>query len=196
VVNALGLGLALGAITGMPLGIVNVAIVDAALARARRHALGLGLGGATADTVHAALAFLGIGRLVTAHPEWLRALAIAAAVVMLGYAVFAWRKHHVAKQVSGGSVAAGFASGLALTLPNPGALGGWAAIAAALWPAATTSESIAFAIGVGIGSAVWFTVLGRIVGKIRPDHPALRVVPRLALALFVVIAIVGVVRAF
>lgn len=194
--NALALGLALGAITGMPLGVVNVAIVDAALARARSHAFGLGLGGATADTVHAALAFLGISRLVTAHPEWLRVLAIAFAIVMFGYAVFAWRKHHVAKQVSGGSVVKGWTSGLALTLPNPGALGGWAAIATAMWPAATTEDAIAFALGVGIGSAVWFTVLGRLVATIRPDHPALRVVPRIALGLFVGIAIVGIVRAF
>jgi L-lysine exporter family protein LysE/ArgO len=196
VVNALALGLALGAITGMPLGIVNVAIVDAALARARHHALGLGLGGATADTVHAALAFLGIGRIVTAHPAWIRVLAIAFAIAMLGYAVFAWRKHHVARPVRGGSVAKGFASGLALTLPNPGALGGWATIATAVWPVATTTDAIAFALGVGIGSAVWFTVLGRLVARIRPDHPALRVVPRIALVLFVGIAIVGIARAF
>ncbi len=194
--TGLGLGLALGAITGMPLGVVNVAIVDAALSRARSHALGLALGGATADSVHAALAVLGIGRLVTAHPEWLRVLAVALAIVMLSYAVYAWRKHHVAKQVSGGSVAKGFAAGLALTLPNPGALGGWAAIAAALWPAPTTEDAIAFAVGVGIGSAAWFTVLGRLVGRIRPDHPALRVVPRIALVLFVGIAVVGIVRAF
>lgn len=195
--NALGLGLALGAITGVPLGIVNVAIVDAALARARGHALGLGLGGATADTVHAALAFLGVGRIVTAHPEWLRVLAVVAAIVMLGYAAFAWRKHHVTKEdVSGGSVAKGFASGLALTLPNPGALAGWAAIAAAVWPAATTQDAIAFALGVGIGSAVWFTLLGRLVGRIRRDHRALRLVPRIALVVFVAIAIVGIVRAF
>jgi L-lysine exporter family protein LysE/ArgO len=196
VVNALGLGLAFGAITGMPLGVVNVAIVDAAIARARSHALGLGLGGATADTVHAALAFLGIGRLVTAHPEWIRVLAVALALVMVGYAVFAWRKHHVAKEVSGGSVAKGFASGLLLTLPNPGALGGWAAIATALRPDATTQDAIAFALGVGIGSAVWFTLLGRLVARIRPDHRALRVVPRIALAVFVAIAIVGIARAF
>lgn len=194
--NALGLGLALGAITGMPLGVVNVAIVDAALARARSHALGLGLGGATADTVHAMLAVLGVGRLVAAHPEWLRVLAIVFAIVMFGYAVFAWRRHHVAKPVGGGSAAKGFASGLALTLPNPGALGGWATIAAALLPAATTEDAIAFAIGVGIGSAAWFTLLGRGVARVRPDHPALRVVPRIALGVFVAIALFGIVRAF
>lgn len=194
--NALGLGLALGAITGMPLGVVNVAILDAALARSRSHALGLGLGGAAADTVHAALAMFGVGRLVSAHPEWLRVLAVVAAIAMLTYAVFAWRKHHVAKDVTGSSVAKGFASGLALTLPNPGALGGWAAIAASVWPAATTQDAIAFALGVGIGSAVWFTLLGRLIARIRPDHPALRVVPRIAIALFVGIAIVGIARAF
>lgn len=195
-VTAAALGVALGALTGMPLGVVNVALVDAAVARHRRYAIGIGLGGAAADTVHALLAFLGIGRLITAHPEWLRALAAAAAAIIVGYAAATWRRQHVAKQVTDGSLPRGIAAGLALTLPNPGALSAWAAVAATVWPAATTCEAIAFAAGVGAGSAAWFTLLARLVAKVRPDHPALRHVPRIALVVLVAIAIAGVIRAY
>jgi hypothetical protein len=59
------------------------------------------------------------------------------------------------------------------------------------WPDA----SIAAAIGVGVGSAVWFTVLARLVAKVPPDHRALRVLPKMALVIFVGIAITGVARA-
>ena len=193
-VGAAGLGLGIGAFAGMPLGVINIAIVDAVAAQQRSYALGLGLGGAVADSVQGALAMLGIGRVVLAHPEWIRVLAIAAAVVFLGYAIIAWRRHHVVREVAGGSRGRGIVAGVMLTLPNPAALGAWVAVAALFWPDAVTGEAIAFAIGVLVGSAVWFTVLNWLLAKLRPDHVVLRYVPRLALVAFVVIAIVGVAR--
>lgn len=191
---AAALGLGLGVVTGMPLGVINVAIVDAATARQARHALGLALGGALADTTHATLAFLGISQLVTAYPTWVRALAVTAAVVIAAYAVVAWRSRRGPRALVGGSLLAGIGAGLGLTLPNVGALGAWGAIAAALLPAATTAEALSVAGGVGLGSALWFALLGRIIGRVRPDHPALRHVPRLALVALVGIAIAGVAR--
>lgn len=196
ILGAAALGLALGAITGMPLGVINVAIVDAAHARHRAYATGLGLGGASADTIHAALAFLGIGRVVAAHPEWLRAMAIVAACVIIGYAVLAWRRHRQPSAIADGSLARGVGAGIALTLPNPGALAAWGAIAAALWPSASLVEALVVAAGVGLGSAAWFTLLGRVVATIRRDHPALRVIPHAALVLFVGIAVIGVARSW
>jgi len=193
---AAAFGLVLGAITGMPLGVVNVAIVDAALAREPRHALGLGIGGAIADAVHALLAFVGVAQVVTARPAWSRAFAIAAAVIIVAYAVLAWRHRRAvpAKRVAQTSLPRAIASGMLLTLPNPGALAAWVAVAAMTYPAASHSIAIAIAGGVGLGSAAWFTLLGRLVARVDPDHRALRFVPRVALVVFVAIAIIGVVR--
>jgi threonine/homoserine/homoserine lactone efflux protein len=195
---AAGLGLGLGVVTGMPLGVINVAIVDAAAAKHARYAAGLGLGGGAADSVHATLAFAGVGRILTSHPEWIRGLAIAAAVAIVGYAIVAWRRHLEArdgKASSPGGLGRGVATGAALTLPNPGALGAWVAVAAAVWPAATITEAIVIGGCVGIGSALWFTLLARGVSRLRSDHAALRWIPRLALVLLVALAITGVVRA-
>ncbi|MEO8706480.1 MAG: LysE family transporter [Kofleriaceae bacterium] len=190
------LGLGLGFVTGMPLGVINVAIVDSAAAGRRRFATGLGLGGAAADTIHAGLAFVGVGRLVTARPELVRWLAVAAAVLIIGYAVLAWRRRRGVVRVTSDDsrMVHGVTTGAALTLPNPGALAAWVAVAASLWPDATPVDAGVIAAGVGVGSAVWFTLLARFISGVRPDHWAIVAIPRIALVALVAIAVVGLVR--
>jgi threonine/homoserine/homoserine lactone efflux protein len=186
------IGLALGVVTGIPLSVANVAIVDAAVANRRRFAFGMSLGVASADTVHATLAFVGVGRLVTSRPELVKGMAIAAAVLIVTYAVLAWRARPEHRPPDDDSRAVhGYAAGLSLTLPNPLALTAWVAVAASLLPDASVGEAAAIAAGVGVGSAAWFVALVRWVAKIRPDHPALRVVPRVALLVIVGIAAIG-----
>jgi arginine exporter protein ArgO len=199
--HAAGLGLGLGVVTGMPLGVINVAIVDAATAGRRRFATGLGLGGGVADAIHAMLAFAGVGRVVTAKPALVRGLAIAAAVAIVAYAVVAWRRRRTVDPGVGPQIGAdvhltrGLAAGLVLTLPNPGVLAAWVAVAASVWPDAALVDAALVAGGVGAGSTLWFTMLARWIGRVRPDHPALALIPRIALILLIGIAIAGVVRA-
>jgi threonine/homoserine/homoserine lactone efflux protein len=206
---AAALGLGLGVVTGLPLGVVNVAIVEAALAGRRGFAIGLGLGGALADGVHAALAFAGTGQLVTAHPAAMRVLAVVAAALICGYAVAVWRgrapgtggRHtphehgHALGPGHGRVPLPAITTGAMLTLPNPGALAAWVAVAAAAWPDASLVEASVLAAGVGTGSAAWFTVLARLAGKLPRDHAVVRVVPRLAVLALVAIAIAGLARA-
>ena len=224
-VASLAMGLGLGAITGMPLGVINVAIIDAVIAGERRHARGLALGGALADATHTLLAFIGLGRLVTARPDLARWLAIAAAIAIIVFAIASWRRRSwprrhgaptrddvstrdicppAGRETREGvgplqastdtSVVRGLLSGIALTLPNPAALAAWVAVAAMTWPDASVPVAASVAVGVGIGSAVWFTLLGWLVAKVPPDHRALRIVPRVALILFVAIALGGALR--
>jgi arginine exporter protein ArgO len=204
VLGAVGLGLGLGVVTGLPLGVVNVAVADAAAATQKRYAIGLGIGGALADTTHSLLAFIGVGRLVTERPDLVRILAVVAGVAIAIYAVVAWRRHRrriTARAITPGasvtprSLLAGIPAGLALTLPNPGALTAWVAIAATLWPHAQPAEAIALGLGVGAGSAAWFAVLAHLVSRVRIDHPVLRRLPLVAIVMFVAIAIAGIVRA-
>ena len=209
---AVALGFGLGVVTGMPLGVINLAIVDAASAGRRRFAIGLGIGGGLADAVHAMLAFAGVGRVVTAAPAVVRGLAIGAAVLIVGYAVASWRRRPAPPRADAAAstttttattttglatgLARGLATGLALTLPNPGALTAWVAVAAALFPDASVLDAALRAAGVGLGSALWFSSLARWISRIRPDHRAIKVIPRLALAALIAIAAIGVARAF
>ena len=194
VIVAAALGIALGAVTGMPLGVVNVAIVDAASAGQVRRARAIGAGGGLADAIHAGLAFVGVGRVITTHRTWLRAMAIAAAIAIVGYAAVAWRARRRPAPSDRGR--AGVLAGLALTLPNPAALGAWVAVAAALWPTIPPGDALVLAAGVGIGSATWFALLAGWVARAPADHVALRAIPRVALVLLVVFAAAGVARAF
>ena len=194
-VIAAALGLGLGIATGMPLGVINVAIVDATIAGHRRFATGIGIGGALADAIHAALAFIGIGQLVTRRPDLVRVLAIAAAVLIVAYALVSWRTKRIpTKRVDATSPRA-VLTGLLLTLFNPGALSAWVAVAA-LWPTTSLAEELTLAVGVGIGSAAWFIALAHLVSRVPPEHRALRIIPKVALVALVALAVVGVVRVF
>lgn len=190
VAGAAVLGVVLGVVTGMPIGVVNVAIVEAATRGERRFAIQIGLGGALADTAHAAIAFIGVGRVAHALPE--RAMAFASAAIVLGYALLALRRSHVD---AAPPRRYGVVTGLVLTLPNPAALGAWIAVAAALWPTIDLVPASVLALGVGAGSALWFTLLARVVAALPPSHPLVRWLPRVAIAMLVAIAAFGIVRA-
>ena len=165
-------GLALGVVTGMPLGVVNVAVADAAAAGRTRFAIGIGIGGAIADAIHAALAFVGIGRVVTERPAWTHAMAIVAACSICAYVAFALvRRRRPTPDVR--RPTPGILLGLALTLPNPGALAAWVAVAAALWPTSSLAGALVLAAGVGVGSALWFAMLARWVARARNPAAAL-----------------------
>jgi threonine/homoserine/homoserine lactone efflux protein len=171
---ALGLGVGLGAITGLPLGVVNVAIVEAA-GRGDdrgRSAAGIGVGGALADMVHAALAFGGVGRVIVARPAAAAVLHVIAGVILIAYAASVWRARTAGEAASDArrtravpaSFGRGVLTGVGLTLPNPAALGAWIAVAAAMAPA-STALGLVTAAGVGVGSAAWFVTLARLAAR-------------------------------
>lgn len=189
---AAGLGLGLGIVTGMPLGVINVAVVDAAAAGDVPRATRIGAGGAIADAIHASIAFAGIGKLVTERPDLVRVLAVVAAAVIVVYAVFAWRARATKKPVDPPRRASGLGAGFLLTLPNPGALGAWVAVAASAWPSIDLGPAVVLGACVGVGSTAWFAVLSRFTFKQR-ERAVMRHIPRVALVLLVALASVGLV---
>ncbi len=193
--SAAGLGLALGVVTGLPLGVVNVAIVDLAR-RDRRAAIGVGLGGALADTAHAAAAFGGLAAAVLARPDLAAVLALVSGVILAGYALWLLRatRAHAAAAHSAVGLGRGVVLGVSLTLPNPGALAAWVTVAAALAPPGGHAGALACALGVGVGSAAWFVTLAVLVarGGGAPTHrPWLR---RVVAASMLVIAALAIAR--
>jgi threonine/homoserine/homoserine lactone efflux protein len=179
---ALGLGLALGIVTGMPLGVVNVAIVDAATQGRARFAVGIGIGGGIADAIHSSIAFAGVGKLAASYSK---PLAVGAGVVIIIYALLARR---LTRRAHGKH---GVVTGMLLTLPNPAALAAWVTIASATWPTISTQDALLVGAGVGIGSAAWFATLARIAKRWKP-----RWLPMVAGAVLAAIASYGIVRAF
>jgi threonine/homoserine/homoserine lactone efflux protein len=165
-VAAGAVGLALGAVTGLPLGVVNVAIVEAAARRGARAASGIAVGGAIADMVHAGLAAGGIGHAIVARPAAAATLHLIAGAVLVGYAVVLWRSRPTddAHREPPATFGRGVLAGLGFTLPNPAALGAWIAVAAALVPPSVAAGLVG-AAGVGVGSATWFLLLARLAAR-------------------------------
>ena len=184
IVAGFGLGLGLGVVTGLPLGVVNVAVVATAARRGRRSATWLGLGGAVADGIHAALAFTGLAALIAARPRASAALALVAGVVLCAAAVLLVRGREEASAntnadaaLSDGSPRASahrtFGLGLAMTLPNPAALTAWIAVASTL-ALRDRAAAVAAAIGVTIGSAAYFAALAAVAARAGAATPPRR----------------------
>ena len=158
---ALAAGVVLGIVTGLPVGVINVAIVEAASAGRGAFARRLGIGGAIADAIHAGAAFVGVGRVIEERPEWKLAMVLVTVAAVAAYATkVILRRRGRAREPRHGVV-----TGFLLTLPNPGALAAWVAVAAVLWPGIAVPDALALAAGVGAGSALWFTALARWVSS-------------------------------
>ena len=197
---ALAAGAALGAATGLPLGIVNVALVEAAVRAGRRHATGIALGGALADGTHAAIAFAGLAPLLPASAH--RLLLALSATIVLAYAALLLRRPP-RRPASGQEepcpyrpgFGRGVVIGVGLTLPNPAALAAWVAVAAVVMPEASVAVGIAGAVGVAIGSAAWFALLARIAGTEAMRGRVARWLPRVVAIVLVGLVAIAVARA-
>ncbi len=163
------IGAALGALTGIPIGPLNVAIIDAAYRHHLRRAIAVALGGAVADLTYASLGILGLGQLLTAHAIVPPILYSLSGVVLIGYGILTVRAQPVDPGVAGQEDVegksyfwGGFWTGIALILLNPATLITWVVIVGSAMADTTRSEGLAAAIGIGAGSALWFTVVAHL----------------------------------
>jgi threonine/homoserine/homoserine lactone efflux protein len=165
------IGIAVGALTSIPIGPVNVAIIDAAYRHHLGRAVAVGLGGAVADMGYAIIGVLGLSPILLAHPSVPPTLYAVSGVVLIVYGILTVR----AQPVDPGGASAGpadekrrswfwsgFLLGLALILLNPATLVAWVVIAGSALAGTTMEEGIATAIGIGVGSGLWFTAVAHL----------------------------------
>jgi len=163
------IGATLGVITGIPIGPLNVAIIDAAYRHHLRRAIAVGLGGAVADMTYASLGILWLGQLLTAHTIVPPILYGVSGVVLIIYGIMTVRAQPIDPGVAGQDAAAGksyfwggFGMGIALILLNPATLITWVVVVGSEMGDASQSEGMAAALGIGCGSALWFTVVAHL----------------------------------
>lgn len=161
----LAIGIGLGLLTSVPIGVANAAVVDAALRGGRRRALGLAAGGASADVVHAGVAFGGLGPLLAAHPPWPAVFFVVSGAAIAAYGVHVMRSRPAAAVDPGNArVASAYAVGLLLTVTNPAALMAWMVVAGAIAPPRPALGG-AVAVGVGLGALAWFALLAELAHR-------------------------------
>lgn len=159
-------GVLAGALTGVPIGPVNVAVIDTAYRHNLRRALFVALGGAVADGMFAALGVMGVTKILQQHPMVPPSLKIASGIILLTYGILTIRTKPVAPAHTSAPRArtasedswSGFFHGFGLICLNPAALITWTLLLGTFVPAATSrQEGIAVALGVLLGSLIWFS---------------------------------------
>ncbi len=170
------IGVLAGALTGVPVGPVNVAVIDAAYRHTLRRAFAVGLGGACGDGLYSALGVLGVTPVLRSYPSIPPILYTVSGIVLLIYGFVTARSQPVAPAISSSasgsatSIAkqetwSGFKVGLALILLNPAAVVTWVVIIGTIIPEATHIQGLACTLGVVAGSIGWFSLVAYLTHK-------------------------------
>jgi len=163
------IGAIIGILTGIPIGPLNVAVIDTVYRHTLIRALAVGFGGAVADTLYALLGILGVGPLLERHPGVPPVLYTVSGVVLIVYGALTIRAQpakavpHTKSQAppsEGHHLLAGFALGVALIFMNPAAIVTWVVIVGSYMSGVTQLEGLSAVFGIGAGSMAWFAFVG------------------------------------
>jgi threonine/homoserine/homoserine lactone efflux protein len=177
------IGVAAGALTGVPIGPVNVAVIDASYRHTLRRAISVGLGGACADCLYSALGVLGVTPIIRSYPSVPPILYAVSGIVLLVYGFITARSQPVTPAAKPDVVASltqtqrqkaiddrhemwrGFRVGVALIVLNPAAVVTWVVIMGSIVPEASPLEGVFCAVGVFCGSWSWFALVAYLTNK-------------------------------
>ena len=161
--------------TGIPIGPVNVAVIDGAYRHSLKRALGVGVGGGAADLAFAYLGLVWIGPWILSNPIVPPILYLLSGIVLVIYGFVTIRSQpmETTKPSTGedappaASFLGGVFLGAVLIVLNPAALITWTVIVGSqpIMVDALHQEATACAIGVGVGSTMWFCTVAWLANK-------------------------------
>jgi threonine/homoserine/homoserine lactone efflux protein len=153
-----------------------------------------GLGAATADFGYACIAAFGISAALSKYLGAEHGVRIVGATFLLylGVKTFFDKPAEASATAPAGTLMRCFSTTLVLTITNPLTVLSFAAMLTAL--GATTSGGASLAMGVFVGSAIWWLTLSAITGMVRHrmDEPRLKVLNRGAGVLLVGFAVAAI----
>ncbi len=163
----LAIGITIGVLTCIPIGMANVAVIDAAYRHNLARAIAVGLGGAIADGIYSSLGIFGVGPLLERHPGAVPILYMVSGVVLSVYGILVARAQPSlpsAEVAAEGSTrrnrfAGGVFLGVMITLLNPSAVVTWVVIVGSYAAGVGFYDGLAFVLGVAGGSMLWFAVV-------------------------------------
>lgn len=168
----LAIGFAIGVVTCIPIGVANVAVIDAAYRHDLARAIMVGLGAAIADSLYASLGIFGVGPFVESYPDVPFILYGVSGAALFVYGVITVRSQPTALAVDPDAptlsrkhhLRDGFLVGLATTLLNPSAAVTWVVIVGSYATGIDRLQSTAWVIGILVGTFVWFVVVAYLAG--------------------------------
>lgn len=165
-----GVGFLAGYLACIPVGPVNVTIINEGARRGFRHAFFVGLGAVLMEMIYSGIAFAGFSQLFAS--TLMRAvMELVSFVVITAVGVRYLRASQMPDTSHTMEVVeqtlhphTGFTTGFVRVLGNPATLLWWIAFAAACvsheWVDATYASKGAVIVGIGMGALAWFTKLG------------------------------------
>mgnify|MGYP005843028833 CR=1 FL=1 len=165
-------GLLVGFIVALPVGPVALVCIGRSLAKGRISGICSGIGAATADGVYSAVAGLGvtfISSFLMSHQMALR-LTGGAVLILLGLHIALSKPPNREGDLSDTSLIGDYVSTFFLTLTNPLTILAFAAGFASLGMEGAPRKHLVplvLVLGVFTGSALWWVLLGTIVGWCR-----------------------------
>jgi threonine/homoserine/homoserine lactone efflux protein len=168
------LGFFVGMAVSMPVGAVAVMSARRAFQRGFAAGLSPGMGAALADTMFAAIAAFGIATIADELRHYADVLQVVGGALLVAYG---WNIVAHAERLPSGpppskrNAAQAAAAGFLLTITNPGAVLGFAALFTLLGDVTPESGNVfgvfALVIGVAAGALTWWTILAGLVGVLR-----------------------------
>jgi threonine/homoserine/homoserine lactone efflux protein len=165
-------GIIIGLTLAVPVGPISLVCIHRTVAGGRLHGIISGLGVATADSLYAAVAFLGltaISGLIIGHQTLFRLLA-GIALILVGIQVFRSIPVAVRDDANSESYIRDYLSLFAIAAANPltiiffiTILPGFGVVA----QGATLIAAVPFVAGILIGSTVWWIILCGSLGSVR-----------------------------
>ncbi|MFN7139388.1 MAG: LysE family translocator, partial [Limisphaerales bacterium] len=162
-------GLISGFLVSMPVGPINVTIINEGARRGFFWALMIGMGAVLMETIYCALGFAGFATFFDA--QWIKATMELVSFLMMTYLGFKYlRTNSVVTHTKGADVMeerlhphSAFMTGFIRVLGNPAVLVLWVTLAGAFtsheWVSDDWSSRGIFIGGVAVGAAVWFVLL-------------------------------------
>ncbi|ACY18152.1 LysE/ArgO family amino acid transporter [Haliangium ochraceum] len=170
------MGIAVGVISGMPIGPVNLAVIDSTFRYNLRRGLAVGAGGALGDGLYALLGILLMGPIFDRYPILTPLLYALSGVLLFLYsvrvirsapAVPVGRPEHTTSAPRHKSLSTAFLVGVALVLMNPAAIVTWVIIVGWFMQDATIGNGAVAALGVCLGSLAWFSSIANLAERKR-----------------------------
>ena len=159
------IGALVGLISGVPIGPVNLAVIDASYRHSLRRALVVGVGGALGDGVYALVGILAMGPILARY-KWISPVLYAVSGVGLFiYAIRVIRSQpdmpvpkpqHARSAPRQEPLWSAFLVGLGLVLMNPASIITWVLIVGLFLHDLTALDGLCAAVGVSVGGFAWF----------------------------------------
>ena len=159
---AAGTGLVSGLVLSIPIGPVNITILNEGARRGFKYAALVGLGASVMEVIYCTIAYTGFAAFFT-HGMVKNAMEVlsAAFIIFLGIKFLTARSTsatgRVGEHLQGRfHPQSAFMTGFVRVLGNPGLLGGWIILATGFLAQPTFATKVACVLSIGVGTNLWF----------------------------------------